>query len=80
MHFGAHMLVEAQEYATNTYTPALTTWQAAKANYETLNSTVNRDALVAAEVVLEKAEAGVNDRASSLDIMRDMAYVTEFGG
>ena len=80
MHLGAHMLAEAEEYRVTVYEPARIGYDAALANYESSSNDATREALATAEAELDQASAGVNERSSQLDIMRDMASQTEFGG
>ena len=80
MALGAHMLTEANTYKTTVYQPAYDAWETAKVNYDADDSDANRDSLLAAEAGLAETEAGLNDRSSYLDILRDFSFFSEFGG
>ena len=78
MMLGARMLKEAQDYVTSVYEPALTAWQTAKAVYEADPSEANTAAYLDATYTMNKAEDGVNENTSFLDIVRDLGRMTEY--
>ncbi|SVC98639.1 uncharacterized protein METZ01_LOCUS351493, partial [marine metagenome] len=70
MLIGAKLLTEAQTYADGVYTPAKTAYDTASAALEVSATEENQNAYYAAEVALDKAVRGINDRTAFLDLMR----------
>lgn len=73
MLLAAKLLEEAQQFADGTYVPAKTAYDAALLAMEAEATTENQEAFYQAEMALDEAVRGINDRTAFFDLLRYMA-------
>ena len=73
MLLAAKLLEEAQQFADGTYVPAKTAYDAALLAMEAEATTENQEAFYEAEMALDEAVRGINDRTAFFDLLRYMA-------